>query len=289
MAENNTNGIEKGLRALSAPVRLDRDIAVAQCANVLGPGANGDATVAESQPTIPPVAKGPADTGEGSAKPSIATKTATDTTTDATAVAPSSEPAPQNDATGTATLSKEEVTEKINEAEKLAEQPGKPADPAPAQTTAAAGTATAEAPSLTNGEAKEPPKSVTVEEIRDQEMPDTAPSQPAEMTGALPVNDSAKDAPKVDAAPVTDETQKSDVSTGDKRKLSDASNKGADAVADKPTEDEPVEKKQKTNGTTNNGPPKKVGRPKKDKTEKKVAAPSVGRTARKTRSQGAAD
>ncbi|KAI1086584.1 hypothetical protein F5B19DRAFT_130160 [Rostrohypoxylon terebratum] len=263
MAENSAHGMEKG--------------------------ENGDATVAESQPTIPPVAKGPVNTGEDSAKPSTATETATDATTDAAAVAPSSEPAAQNDATGTATLSKEEVTEKINEAEKLAEQPEKPADSAPAQTTTTMDTATAEGPSLTNGEAKEPPKPATVEEIRDQEMPAAAPSQPAEMTGALPAEESAKDAPKIDAVPGTDETQKSDVSIGDKRKLSDASNEGAGDATDKPIEDEPVEKKQKTNGTTNNGPPKKVGRPKKDKTEKKVAASSVGRTARKTRSQGAAD
>ncbi|KAI1209344.1 uncharacterized protein F4807DRAFT_91149 [Annulohypoxylon truncatum] len=266
MAENNTNGIEKV--------------------------ANGDATIAESQPSIPPAAKEPVDAGDDSTKPSIATepatKTATDATTGTATVAPSSEPAAQTDAAGTPTLPKEELTEKVGEAEKLASQPENPADSAPTQTTT--DTTTAGASSLTNGETKELPKPVTAEEIRDQDLPDAAPT---EMTGALPVDEPAENAPKVDDAPKADtvpavsEAEKSEISTGDKRKLSEASNDGDDA-AEKPVEDAPVEKKQKTNGATTNGPPKKVGRPKKDKKEKK-AAPSVGRTARKTRSQGAAD
>ncbi|KAI1460392.1 hypothetical protein F4805DRAFT_391938 [Annulohypoxylon moriforme] len=273
MADNNTNGIEKG--------------------------ANGDATVAESQPSIPSTTKDPVDAGEDSAKPSIATetanKTATDTTTDTTAAAPSSEPEAQKDAAGTTALSKEELTKKLDEAETLASQPEKPADSAPAQNTTTA-TATAEAPSLTNGETKEPSKAVTVEEVHDQDLPDAAPSQPTEMTGALPVDEPAKDAPKtddepkIDPVPAPSEADKSEVSAGDKRKLSEASNDDGDDAADKTMEDAPVEKKQKTNGTTTtNGPPKKVGRPKKDNKKEKKPAPSVGRTARKTRSQGAAD
>ncbi|KAI0889317.1 uncharacterized protein GGS22DRAFT_69790 [Annulohypoxylon maeteangense] len=270
MAENNSSGIEKG--------------------------ANGDATVPESQPSIPPAAKGPVDAGEDSTKPSITTETAkqptTETTTDTAAIAPSSEPEAQKDVTGTATLSKEELTAKLDEAQTLASQPEKPVDSTTAQTTT--DTAAAEAPSLTNGEAKEPPKPVTVEEIHDQDMPDAAPPQPTEMTGALPVDEPAKDAPKVDdepkidAVPAPSETGKSEVSTGDKRKLSEASIDDGDDAAEKPAEDAPVEKKKKTNGTTTNGPPKKVGRPRKDSKEKK-AVPSTGRTARKTRSQGAAE
>ncbi|KAI2465863.1 hypothetical protein F4781DRAFT_374215 [Annulohypoxylon bovei var. microspora] len=264
MADNNINGIEKG--------------------------ANGDATVSESQSSsAPATTKGSVNVEEDSTKPSIATETATDTS----AIAPSSEPAAQNDATGTTTISKEELAEKLDEAKKPASQLEKPANPAPTRPITA-DAETAEAPSLTNGETKEPPKPVTVEEIRDQDMPDAVPSQPTEMTGALPVDEPAKDAPKVNDVPkadtvlATSEADEPEVSTGDKRKLSEAEISNDDDAAEKPSEDEPIEKKKKTNGATTNGAPRKVGRPKKDKTEKK-AAPLVGRTARKTRSQGAAE
>ncbi|KAI1417040.1 hypothetical protein F5Y13DRAFT_153592 [Hypoxylon sp. FL1857] len=252
MADNNTNGIDQG--------------------------ASGDATAPELQPNDPPAAKGPLNAGEDSMESSIATKT----TTESAATAPSSEAAAQNDAP--ATDSKEELTEKIDAAEKLAEQPEKPADSAPAQPTAAE-TTTADAPSLTNGEAKEPPKPVSVEEIRDQDLPAVAPSQPVEMTGALPVKEPVKDAPKAAATPLTPEPEKTEASIGEKRKPSEVEASNGDSPVEKPSEDSPAEKKQKTNGATTNGAPRKAGRPKKDK----KAPPAVGRTARKTRSQGAAD
>ncbi|KAI0841176.1 hypothetical protein F5Y06DRAFT_214863 [Hypoxylon sp. FL0890] len=258
MADSNTNGIEKG------------------------PAASGDAPAPapELQPSDPPAAKGPMNAAEESIEPAIATKTATDSA----ATAPSSDAAAQNDAP--ATNSKEELTEKIDAAEKLAEQPEEPADsaPAPAPNTTRE-TAIADAPSLTNGEAKEPPKPVSVEEVRDQDLPPVAPSQPVEMTGALPVQEPAKDAPKAAPTPLTPEPEKTEAVTGEKRKPSDAEAPNGDVPVEKPSEDAPAEKKQKTNGATTNGAPKKAGRPKKNK----KAPPAVGRTARKTRSQGAAD
>ncbi|KAI1379641.1 hypothetical protein F4677DRAFT_338216 [Hypoxylon crocopeplum] len=251
MADNNTNGIEKG--------------------------ATGEATVPESQPSPLPVAKGPMNAGEESMEPSIAT----DTAGTGAATAPSSDDAAQNDTT--TTTSKGELTEKLDAADKLAAQPEKPADPAPAQ-SASTETDSTDAPSLPNGDTKAPPKPVTVEEVRDQDMPAVAPSQPVEMTGALPVKE-ADDAPKADPAQATAEPEKAEPNTGDKRKPSDAEASNGDAADKESLQDAPADKKQKTNGAITNGVPRKVGRPKKDK----KAAPTAGRTARKTRSQGAAD
>ncbi|KAI1137806.1 hypothetical protein F5Y05DRAFT_413752 [Hypoxylon sp. FL0543] len=246
--------------------------------NDINKEATDDAPAPELQPSDPPATKGPLNAGEESMEPAVATKNATDTA----ATAPTSEAAAQNDAP--ATNSKEELTEKLDVAEKLAEQPEKPADPAPAQTSTTEAT-TAGAPSLTNGETKEPPKPVTVEEVRDQDLPAVAPSQAVEMTGALPVKESAKEAPKAAPTPLTPEPEKTDATIGEKRKPSHAEASNGDVPVEKSSEDAPAEKKQKTNGAATNGAPKKAGRPKKDK----KAPPSVGRAARKTRSQGAAD
>ncbi|KAI0388105.1 hypothetical protein F5Y04DRAFT_17659 [Hypomontagnella monticulosa] len=247
-------------------------------------GASGEPTVPESQPAVVPTAKEPVTAVEESTEPS----TATNATTTDTAAAPSSEPVAEKDVT--AASSKEDVAEKTDVADKSASEPEKSTNTdsasAPSQ-PAATETAAADAPPLSNGEPKEPPKPVTVEEVRDQDLPTTAPSQPVEMTGALPVQDSVKNTPKAEPTSATTEADKSAPNTGEKRKP-DESEVGAtngDAAAEKPVEDSPAEKKQKTNGTATNGTPKKVGRPKKDK----KARPSVGRTARKTRSQGAAD
>ncbi|KAI1776610.1 hypothetical protein F4818DRAFT_354419 [Hypoxylon cercidicola] len=255
MADDNVNGIEKG--------------------------AVGEATVPESQPSLPPVTKGPMNTGEESVEPSIATNTATaDTKT-----AASSEPAAQTDP---ATIgAKEELTEKLEVADKLASQPEKPADNVPKQPDATE-TATTNGPSLPNGESKKPPKPVTIEEIRDQDMPAAPPAQPTEMTGALPVNNPSDDAAKAEPVQATTEIDKTEATIGDKRKASDAEASNGDTVTQEPLEEAPAEKKQKTNGATTNGAPRKVGRPRKEKKEKKTQ-PAVGRAARKTRSQGAAD
>ncbi|KAK6957964.1 hypothetical protein Daesc_000755 [Daldinia eschscholtzii] len=265
MADNTTNGIDKG--------------------------ASSEATASVPQPSNPPVAKGPMNAAEESMEPSIATNTATS----GAATAPDSETPAQNDTTATA--DSKELTEKIDAADKLASQPEKPADTVtsePASTETATADATADAPPVSNGEAKEPPKPVSIEEVRDQDMPEQP--QPAEMTGALPVQEPAKDAPKTDTAPAAAEPDKSEANTGEKRKPSESEASNGDVAHEEESpEDAPAEKKQKTNGAaaaaaaTTNGAPKKVGRPKKEPKKDKKAPPPVGRTARKTRSQGAAD
>ncbi|KAI0111713.1 hypothetical protein F4814DRAFT_363994 [Daldinia grandis] len=260
MTDITTNGIEKEL------------------------GASSEATTSASQPNIPPVAKSPINAGEESTEPSVAATIAAPGAT----TAPNSETPAQTDA---ATTDSKELAEKIDAADELASQPEKPAETVTVESTTAE-TAT-NAPSLPNGEAKEPPKPVTVEEVRDQDTPTAAQSQPAEMTGALPVKEPANDTPKADPTPVTAESDKSEANTGEKRKPSESEVSNGDATQEESLEDAPVEKKQKTNGATTNGTSKKVGRPKKDikkdlKTDKKTPLP-VGRTARKTRSQGAAD
>lgn len=137
------------------------------------------------------------------------------------------------------------------------------------------------------------PKPVSVEEVKDQEVAPTA---------------AASD------ATATTQSDKASAETGDKRKVDEVAEEAeaeaekSNANNNKPTpngtapeaagddDDEPAEKKQKSNGggaSTTNGTapapapaPKKPGRP--PKKDKKASAP-VGRTLRKTRSQGAAD
>ncbi|KAI1470918.1 uncharacterized protein F4812DRAFT_419459 [Daldinia caldariorum] len=252
--------------------------------------ATSEATVAVSQPSIPPVAKDLVTAGEESKEPSAATNN--ETPGAAPTTVPDSEIPAQINAV---TTDSKELTEKIDAANELASQPEKPeklADDVSAE-PASTETATADASSAPNGEAKEPPKPVSVEEVRDQDMPDAAPTQPAEMTGALPVKEPANDdAPKADPAPTTaepTESDKSEANAGEKRKSSVSEASTGDVAHNESPEDAPAEKKQKTNGAATNGAPKKVGRPKKESKKDKKAPPPVGRTARKTRSQGTAD
>ncbi|KAK5633173.1 hypothetical protein RRF57_008887 [Xylaria bambusicola] len=112
-----------------------------------------------------------------------------------------------------------------------------------------------------------------IEEIRDEELP-----------GAKPVESEkpAEESSKTETSPA----ESGDSAVGSKRKVDESSDEAKpEAKSAENGETEPPEKKPKTNGTTTNGTVRKPGRPRKDKT---VAAP-VGRTARKTRSQGAAD
>ncbi|KAI0852810.1 hypothetical protein F5Y00DRAFT_258066 [Daldinia vernicosa] len=254
MADITTNGIEKG--------------------------ANSEAATSASQPSIPPVAKTPINAGEESMEPSIATNTAAP----GAATAPDSETPAQNDV---ATTGSKELIEKMDAADTLASQPEKSAETVPAESTTTE--IATDTPSLTNGEAKEPPKPVTIEEVRDEDTPAAAESQPAEMTGALPVQEPANDTPKAEPAPVTAEPDKSEANTGEKRKPSESKASNGDATQEESPEEPPAEKKQKTNGANTNGTSKKVGRPKKESKKDKKAPVPVGRTARKTRSQGAAD
>ncbi|RWA06748.1 hypothetical protein EKO27_g8346 [Xylaria grammica] len=101
-------------------------------------------------------------------------------------------------------------------------------------------------------ESAEPPKPVSVEEVRDEELSD---AKPVDAVGSNRKVDEANDEAKPEAK---------------------------SAERDKT---EPPEKKPKTNGTPTNGTVRKPGRPKNDKT----APVPIGKTARKTRSQGAAE
>ncbi|KAI0011557.1 hypothetical protein F4779DRAFT_188290 [Xylariaceae sp. FL0662B] len=256
MADNAADGIEK---APDAPVE------------------------ATSQPSEPPVAKAPVKDAEDSVAPSITAETATAATAPSADPKPAPAPAAQNDTAGG-----ENQTEKPDEADKLASQTEKPASPArtPVSQPATTDVTQTGAPSVQNGDNKGSPKPVTVEEVRDQDRP-TPPS--LEMTGALqpdkPVTGSPKGSPKVEATPATSEAVKPEATTAAKRKASDAEAINGDASLKESAEEVQPEKKQKTNGATANGGPKKAGRPRKNKS----APPPVGKTARKTRSQGAAE
>ena len=182
---------------------------------------------------------------------------------------------------------------------------------------------------LLNGETKEPPKPVSVEEVPDRELPKAhPPSPPAEakletvkldvtdekvdnaasgdavMTGALQLQpeagaeaESAEDTEKPEG-PIADapEAAKTEPQAGDKRKADDAAVSNGDVPAEAAPETQAVavEKKLKTDDApapapaATNGSPKKPGRPKKSDKPPAPAAP-MGRTARKTRSQGAAE
>ncbi|KAF3061114.1 hypothetical protein GL218_03739 [Daldinia childiae] len=256
MADSITNGIEKG--------------------------TSSEVTTSGSQPSIPPVAKSPINPGEESMEPS----TVANVVAPGAATAPNSETPAQNDV---ATTDSKELTEKIDAADKLASQPEKSAETVPTESTTTTTKIATDPPSLTNGEAKEPPKPVTIEEVHDQDAPAAAQPQPAEMTGALPVQEPANDTPKADPVPVTAEPDKPEANTGEKRKPSESEASNDDVTQEESPEDAPAEKKQKTNGANTNGTSKKVGRPKKESKKDKKAPLPVGRTARKTRSQGAAD
>ena len=179
-------------------------------------------------------------------------------------------------------VAKEEASSKLNAADKLAQQPDKQKDqvlapvsqPPPVEPTAA----TAPAPSDTK--AKLSPKPVSVEEIRDEQL--TAANPPA-----------VANAPKLDIAL---ETAKAEPDAGDKRKADDVAAIEpvvTGATLNGTAGDEPSVKKQKPNGsdeaiTDSGGNGDAAPKRSRSKKEKKPAAP-VGRTNRKTRSQGAAE
>ncbi|KAI0394768.1 hypothetical protein F5Y17DRAFT_241506 [Xylariaceae sp. FL0594] len=239
---------------------------------------NADEKAPSATETLPPVTKEPAATADASMVPS----TAAETKADAALVAPSS---------GAAAKDVKETDDTALEAEK-------PKDPAPTPV---------HQPTESNGTSAEQPKPVSVEEIRDEALPEAKPSEleksekPAEVavpkgdepTETAPTTDApSAETPAVDSAsapaPAPAPAKDDDAVVGEKRKAEEAAT--AEPVKDQSEtgkgEDEPAEKKQKTNGTAANGPGRKPGRPKKE--TKKAPAP-VGRTLRKTRSQGAAD
>ncbi|KAI0017375.1 hypothetical protein F4780DRAFT_782351 [Xylariomycetidae sp. FL0641] len=244
------------------------------------PVANTESKGAEGEISLPTITKEPMTTGEASVAPSM---------TSGAEKADASAPAPAAQAEIPAADAKEDATKDVDAADKVGNQPEKSEDK-PASTTEPAASATTgtNAPTEKSGDSAEAPKPVQVEEVRDQDLPKT---EPPVMTGALQTDKPADGEAKTDGAPVAttgpETTEVPEVSTaaGDKRKAEAPAQTNGEAAADKANEEEPTEKKQKTNGAAATESPKKPGRPKKDK---KAAAP-VGRTARKTRSQGTAE
>lgn len=197
------------------------------------------------------------------------------------------------------------------QADQLAAQPEKPSDNLSSAPINAEPSAAAVAPA--NEElSKEPPKPVSLEEVSDPEGPatklkaaeDVVKPDAAKEPEAAPVSEEKKDAemtetqPTVttgpsapEAVPAVSEPVAEEPKTGQKRKAEEPA-AAAPAVNGNKTAEQQAspEKKQKVSPikkvaekVTNTV--KKVGRPKK---EKKEPAP-VGKTARKTRSQGKAD
>ncbi|KAI0459712.1 hypothetical protein F5B21DRAFT_253678 [Xylaria acuta] len=190
----------------------------------------------------------------------------------------------------------EDSSNKLSEPTASAAQSEKPSDPtaAPAPesesttTEAVASGVGSSAPTGPKDETVEPPKPVSVEETRDEDLPGAKPVD-SKNPEAAPKTDATRpiattgvettEVPAVDSA----SAENGDVITSKKRK--------ADIVEDlagpevKNGDAESPEKKPKTNGTGTNGTARKPGRPRKDK----KAVPAVGKTARKTRSQGTAD
>ncbi|KAL7902793.1 hypothetical protein HDV63DRAFT_167386 [Trichoderma sp. SZMC 28014] len=117
--------------------------------------------------------------------------------------------------------------------------------------------------------------------IVDKPVTPNGESKPAEMAGALQTGND------------DDKSDVSEIIIGEKRKLAEGPADVPAAAVEKEDSDEsePADKKAKIDdgeASSNGGAPRKPGRPKKNgsKEKKAVPPPAVGRTARKTRSQG---
>ncbi|KAI1152188.1 hypothetical protein F4825DRAFT_419803 [Nemania diffusa] len=259
------------------------------------PVATAEAKAPDTVSGLPPITKEPAATAEVAVTSAVPTES---TTTEA--AAPSSDTNTQPEAPAAAEAQKD-LTNKSSEPGTAPLQQEKPSNPTPTTEPPSTTTETvasgvkSNAPADPDDKAVEPPKPVSLEEIRDEDLP---------KDNASDAKKQAEDVAKADvAAPPTSTSvetteasainsasaKNGDVSTGKKRKADgpeDAAKLEADSTKDEHTE--PPEKKLKTNGATNgaaNGGARKPGRPRKDKT----SIPTVGKTARKTRSQGAAE
>lgn len=187
-----------------------------------------------------------------------------------------------------------ELKEKTDAANTLAQQPEKPADTLAAD-VASSSLEDKPAASTTDAASSEAPKPVAMEDVQDEaagvpapteEAP--APTAAAEKPADVPATEEpAQQIPAATAIPDAAEAPKTEAEAGDKRKA-DMSEVGSEAAeqSDEKSQEEPAEKKLKTNGGEAPVAPKKVGRPKKDKTAEKKAPAPVGKTARRTRSQG---
>ncbi|KAI1302221.1 hypothetical protein F5Y03DRAFT_212675 [Xylaria venustula] len=240
------------------------------------PVANADDKARDTTDSLPPITKEATATAAATLAPSVPDQS---TAADAPA-ASSSDVTTKPEVPALAVDAQKDSINESSKSDAEASHQEKPSDSAPAPVSQPATTETVAsevgsgAPAGPEGMA-EPPKPVSLEEVRDEELPDAKPSdlqQPAD--GASKETDASSTVKNGDAA-AGDKRKPDDVKDSDKTESDSAENGDA----------EPPEKKPKTNGTNTNGAGRKPGRPRKDKT----AAVPVGRTARKTRSQGAAE
>ncbi|KAI0151795.1 hypothetical protein GGR57DRAFT_503725 [Xylariaceae sp. FL1272] len=220
-----------------------------------------DAKAPETNDSLPAITKEPAGTADASMVPSASA--ATDTLAAKDAATSSADTAkPEEAASKDSVIQPDDACKDKSDTDSSALK----------DATAASGLGAA----IPNGQ----PKPVAIEEVTDQDMPSTKLPESAD----APTVTTGVETAKVPA--VTGD----EAAIGDKRKADEA-----DKPVSETTADEPADKKQKTetNGAaTTNGGARKPGRPKKEK-GKAAAAPApaapIGRTARKTRSQGLAD
>ncbi|KAI0444812.1 hypothetical protein F4803DRAFT_510581 [Xylaria telfairii] len=262
---------------------------------VKAPVANDEVKASGTTDSLPPITKEPVATAEASMVPSAPAES---TATDAPA-------APNSDTTAkpevpAAAEAQEDSTNKLSEPDAPAAQSEKPSDPAPApapesespSTEAVASAAESGAPVDPKDETVKPPKPVSVEETRDEDLPDQKLVDSEKSTEEAPSTDATE--PVATASVEAPEVPATGSASAKNRVVATSKKRKANAVEDvaepeannaKNGNTEPLDKKPKTNGANTNGTARKPGRPKKDK---KAVAP-VGKTARKTRSQGTAD
>ncbi|KAI0109499.1 hypothetical protein GGR51DRAFT_558192 [Nemania sp. FL0031] len=247
-----------------------------------------EAKAPDTGDSLPPITKEPAGTAEAAMAPSVPAEPAT-----AEAAVPSSDTANQPEASAAAEA-KEEATNNSNEPEAAASEQEKsvPAVPQPETKETVTSAVESSAPGGSNDKAVEPPKPVSLKEIQDEDLPAKKSSDAKEQAVEAQETDASAPIATTDAetsevsAVDSSPAKNGDVAANNKRKadvVEDIAKLDAENTKDEHAE--PPEKKHKTNGATTNGAARKPGRPRKDKT---VAVP-VGKTARKTRSQGAAD
>jgi hypothetical protein len=233
---------------------------------------------------LPPIVSEPLKTAEAPLVPAPVAQPET------APVAPVAASEPPKDAESKAS----DAEQKPAEAEKPAAEPEKPSEsatvPDAQPVSAEASVAPVAAPSETENK---PPKPVSVEEVRDAEMPpakpleadESAKTEDSTVKPAVPAPEEKKDVEMTDAVPAAAEVANTEPQTGDKRKAEEAGDVNGAVAEEAPPADIPALKKQKSKGSASNGTEKKPGRPKKEK----KAAPVVGKTARRTRSQAALD
>ncbi|KAK8048864.1 hypothetical protein PG994_010594 [Apiospora phragmitis] len=246
-----------------------------------------------SEPVLPPIAKEPMATAQAPMIPAAIGKTEADL---------ASAPTASTDAAKSPEDAKSDAAkETVAEAELPAQSDNKPE-------------ALEDTNATTDGDSKEVPKPVSVEEVPDGELAgskqlgagsvtqpaneqETAPplAKKADSPGAEPPSGTVpkEDAQSTGPAQVLAEPAKVQPQTGEKRKSDDPAEheetNGHDASSSANVDEKPASpaKKQKTEDNETNGD-NTGGKRVRPKKEKKPPAP-VGRTARKTRSQAAAD